>query len=88
MSAETARAMAQGARRDLDADVAVSVTGIAGPGGAEPGKPVGTVWIGLADSEGAEARLHEFPGDRGQVRLLTVRAALERLEEALEGAGK
>ena len=88
VSAETARAMAQGARRDLDADVAVSVTGIAGPTGAEPGKPVGTVWIGLADAEGAEARLHEFPGDRGQVRLLTVRAALERLEEALEGAGK
>ena len=44
------------------------------------------VWVGLADAEGAEARLHEFPGDRAQVRLLTVRAALERLEEALEGA--
>ena len=87
VSAETARAMAQGARRDLGADVAVSVTGIAGPGGAEPGKPVGTVWVGLADAEGAEARLHEFPGDRAQVRLLTVRAALERLEEALEGTG-
>ena len=86
VSAETARAMAQGARRDLGADIAVSVTGIAGPGGAEPGKPVGTVWVGLADAEGAEARLHEFPGDRAQVRLLTVRAALERLEEALEGA--
>ena len=47
---------------------------------------MGTVWVGLADAEGAEARLHEFPGDRAQVRLLTVRAALERLEEALEGA--
>lgn len=85
VSAETARAMAEGARRDLGVDVAVSVTGIAGPGGAEPGKPVGTVWIGLASEGFADARLHEFPGDRTQVRLQTVRAALGRLKEALEG---
>lgn len=84
VSAETARAMAEGARRDLGVDVAVSVTGIAGPGGAEPGKPVGTVWIGLASEGFADARLHEFPGDRTQVRLQTVRAALGRLKEALE----
>lgn len=84
VSAETARAMAEGARRDLGADVAVSVTGIAGPGGAEPGKPVGTVWIGLASEGLVDARLHEFPGDRSQVRLQTVRAALQRLKEALE----
>ncbi|MBX9034791.1 CDP-diacylglycerol--glycerol-3-phosphate 3-phosphatidyltransferase [Gordonibacter massiliensis] len=84
VSAETARAMAEGARRDLGVDVAVSVTGIAGPGGAEPGKPVGTVWIGLASEGFADARLHEFPGDRTQVRLQTVRAALRRLKEALE----
>lgn len=84
VSAETARAMAEGARRDLGVDVAVSVTGIAGPGGAEPGKPVGTVWIGLASEGFADARLNEFPGDRTQVRLQTVRAALGRLKEALE----
>ncbi len=84
VSAETARAMAEGARRDLGVDVAVSVTGIAGPGGAEPGKPVGTVWIGLASEGFADARLHEFPGDRTQVRLQTVRAALGRLKEAIE----
>ena len=76
---DVAVAMARGAASELGADVACSVTGIAGPGGEEPGKPVGTVWVGLADAEGAEARLHEFPGDRAQVRLLTVRAALERL---------
>ncbi|RDB62439.1 CDP-diacylglycerol--glycerol-3-phosphate 3-phosphatidyltransferase [Gordonibacter sp. 28C] len=84
VSAETARAMAEGARRDLGVDVAVSVTGIAGPGGAESGKPVGTVWIGLASEGLVDARLHEFPGDRSQVRLQTVRAALQRLKEALE----
>lgn len=84
VSSEVACGMAKGARHNLGVDIAVSVTGIAGPGGAEPGKPVGTVWIGLADAKGVEARLYEFPGNRTQVRLLTVRAALERLEEALK----
>ena len=84
VSAETARAMAQGARRDLGADIAVSVTGIAGPGGAEPGKPVGTVWIGRADASLTCARCCHFPGTREEVRLLAVRAALEFALEALE----
>ncbi|MFR1639334.1 MAG: CinA family protein [Eggerthellaceae bacterium] len=77
VSEETACAMAEGARRRLDCDVAVAVTGIAGPGGAEPGKPVGTVWIGRADAALTCARCCHFPGTREQVRLLTVRAALE-----------
>lgn len=84
VSEETACAMAEGARRKLACDVAVAVTGIAGPGGAEPGKPVGTVWIGRADAALTCARWYHFPGTREQVRLLTVRAALEFILEALE----
>ena len=86
VSEETACAMAEGARRQLGCDIAVSATGIAGPGGAEPGKPVGTVWIGRADTALTCARCCHFPGTREQVRLLTVRAALEFLLEVLEGA--
>lgn len=84
VSEETASAMAEGARRSLLCDVAVAVTGIAGPGGAEPGKPVGTVWIGRTDAALTCARCYHFPGTRDEVRLLTVRAALEFALEALE----
>lgn len=83
VSGETARAMAEGARRELACDIAVAVTGIAGPGGAEPGKPVGTVWIGLADAAGTRAQLFAFEGTREDVRFHTVRAALEMVVEAL-----
>lgn len=84
VSEETACAMAEGARRTLECDVAVSVTGIAGPGGAEPDKPVGTVWIGRSDAALTCAFCCRFPGSRDEVRLLTVRAALEFALEALE----
>lgn len=84
VSEETACAMAEGARRELSCDLAVSATGIAGPGGAEPGKPVGTVWIGRADAALTCARCCHFPGTRDEVRLLAVRAALEFALEALE----
>lgn len=76
VSEQTACAMAQGAREALGADIAVSVTGIAGPGGAVPGKPVGTVWIGVSCAQGTAARLHHFEGDRDAVRAQTVEAAL------------
>lgn len=83
VSSQTAEQMAASARKRLGADVAVSVTGIAGPGGAAPGKPVGTVWIGLADAGITVSKLYSFPGNREQVRLLSVRAALELLLEAI-----
>lgn len=79
VSEETALAMAQGARRELDVDIAVSVTGIAGPGGAVPGKPVGTVWIGVCDDAGSEARLFQFDGDRSQVRRQTIRESFKMI---------
>ena len=81
ISPECARQMAEGARRTLGCDVAVSVTGIAGPGGAEPNKPVGLVWFGLADAAGTRTERVIFPGDRPEVRLRAVIHALGLLRE-------
>ncbi len=75
--------MCEGARSRLNAAMAISVTGIAGPGGEVPGKPVGTVWIGFADESGASASVHHFDGDRDQVRLQTTLAALDLFLEHL-----
>ncbi|WP_376092187.1 CinA family protein [Roseomonas sp. CCTCC AB2023176] len=78
VSEEVARAMAEGARRATGASVAVSATGIAGPGGATLGKPVGLVFIGAAAAGGrVEVRRRVFPGDRAAVRAATVGVALE-----------
>lgn len=75
--------MARGALRELGSDVSVAVTGIAGPTGAEPGKPVGTVWIGCATTKKTHAACHHFEGGREAVRLQTVLIALRTMEEAL-----
>jgi len=82
VSAEVARAMAEGALRHSRADLAVAVTGIAGPTGGTPNKPVGTVWLGIAQS-GAEpvTELLNLGGDRAAVRSQTVQIALQRLIE-------
>lgn len=80
VSAPVVEAMADGALARSAADLAIAVTGIAGPGGAVPGKPVGTVWLALAQ-RGAPAvseRL-QLGGDRASVRAQTVAIALERL---------
>ena len=85
VSHECAEQMAAGARRVLKADVTVSTTGIAGPGGAEPGKPVGTVWFGVASCRGERSERHVFSGDRGTVRCKAVCVALGLLcDELLE----
>ena len=76
VSAPVAKAMAEGARRVIGADVAVAVTGLAGPDGDEFGNPVGTVFIGYADEKTAFAREHHFTGDRAEVREQTIEAAL------------
>ena len=82
VSREVALAMALGALRHAPVQLTVAVTGIAGPGGAVPGKPVGTVWLAWATVAGAQAELLQLPGDRSAVRAATVAAALRRLTEA------
>lgn len=83
VNADTACAMAKGACKALGADVAVAVTGIAGPGGAEPGKPVGTVWVAICAQGETEAFEHRFDGDRENVRTQTSRAALDLMLQAV-----
>lgn len=83
VSSECASEMATGARRALDCDVAVSVTGIAGPGGAVPGKPVGLVWFGLSFGDEVRVVSEVFEGNRDQVRLQSVMRALDLIFEAL-----
>ena len=76
VSAPVAIAMAQGARKALGADIAVSATGLAGPDGDEFGHPVGTVFIGYADAEKSLVRECHFSGDREMVRNQTIEVAL------------
>lgn len=76
VSAPTALAMAQGARKALNTQIAVSVTGLAGPGGDDFGHTVGTVFIGYADDNTAFAREYHFAGNREAVRAQTIEAAL------------
>jgi len=79
VSAEVAEAMAEGARERLGADVAVSVTGVAGPGGGTEEKPVGLVYLHVASPAGGEGRRMEWPGDRAIVRARATVAALQLL---------
>lgn len=84
VSRECAEAMARGAARELSCTCVVSTTGIAGPGGAEPGKPVGTVWIATLTPHGLASRLIHAEGDRSQVREQAVLAAFELIAGELE----
>ena len=78
--------MAAGALRQSPADLAVAVTGIAGPGGAVAGKPVGTVWLATAlKGHQPEPLLLHCPGDRAAVREATVREAIRRLILCTQG---
>lgn len=81
VSAPVAEAMAAGAVTVLDADVAVSVTGLAGPGGDAFGDPVGTVFIGYSDKERTLSRKFLFSGDREAIRRQTIEAALKWILE-------
>lgn len=76
VSESCAKAMADGARKALKADIAVSVTGIAGPGGGTPTKPVGLVFIGFATNKGVSAEKHLFSGDREGIRKQAAEVAL------------
>lgn len=89
VSTECAAAMAKGLKELLGTDFAVSTTGIAGPDGGTPEKPVGTVCFGIASSVTVRSIRKHFEGDRETVRLQSVRTALELLMEELEnGIGK
>jgi nicotinamide-nucleotide amidase len=83
VSSEVARAMAQGARERLGADVAVSVTGIAGPGGATAGKPVGLVYLHAEGPAGGLGRKLEYPSDRAAIRARSAVAALHLVRRLL-----
>ncbi len=85
VSRETVLEMATGARRTMGTDIAISVSGIAGPGGGLPDKPVGTVWVGLAASDGKWARIFRFPGNREQNKRASAEATLTMLLEYLQG---
>ncbi len=83
VSREVAEAMASGARRIFGADYAVSTTGIAGPGGGTPEKPVGTVWIAVADTDDVTSQIFNFHGSRTENMESAVAAAIEMLAEKL-----
>jgi nicotinamide-nucleotide amidase len=83
VSRETALEMAEGARNRLGADIAVSVTGVAGPAGGTPDVPVGTVWIGIAREGSSEARHFRFQGERERVIVGASQAALHWLRSVL-----
>ena len=79
VSAQVAEAMAQGARERIGVDVAVSATGLAGPGGGTEDKPVGTVYLGVSGKKGTYAIPLRLTGDRARIRQLTVKHALNAL---------
>ena len=81
VSAPVAEAMAKGAREAIQADIAVSVTGLAGPGGDEFGNPVGLVFIGYSDAGKTLSRRFLFPGSREEIRQAACREALKFILE-------
>lgn len=85
VSAECACEMAAGARERLGIDCAVSITGLAGPGGGSDAKPVGLVFIGIADANGASAHEYRFRSSRDAIRLRSTQAALMLLRERILG---
>jgi nicotinamide-nucleotide amidase len=83
VSHEVAQEMAGGSRRVLATDICLADTGIAGPGGASPGKPAGLFYIGLSCKSGTESQKHTFSGNREQNKLAAAQAALHWLKEYL-----
>ena len=85
---EVAQQMVKGACKTLNTDYAIAATGIAGPGGAEPGKPVGTVFMGVSNARGTTATRFQFEGDRNNVRRATVHQALIAFLNELDSASQ
>jgi len=86
VSEPVVNAMVSGALKHSNADYAIGVTGVAGPGGGSAEKPVGTVWIGVGSKHQQMARKYLFPGDREAVRQATLETALSSLIAMLETA--
>lgn len=86
VSRETVHEMARGVRKALGADISVSISGIAGPGGGLPDKPVGTTWIGISTQEGDWARVFCFDGDRETNKASSADAALQFVLDYLMGS--
>lgn len=84
VSAQTCIAMAEGARQRYGSDIAVAVTGIAGPAGDSPGKPLGLTYVAVADGAGHEVQRHQWFGDRHRNKVASAAAALSLLVERLE----
>lgn len=84
VSPEVAVAMAAAVREQGGANYGLSITGIAGPGGGSPGKPVGLTYVAVASASGTIAREHKFRGGRSTVKAASARAALELLCEAIK----
>ncbi len=87
MSEQTASEMARGARRALSADIGIAVTGIAGPGGGLPDKPVGTTWVAVSTRDGEWTEHHLWEGDRDQNKTASVDATLVLLLKVLDRMG-
>jgi len=85
VSRETAEAMAAGARRRVQSAYALAITGVAGPDGGTESKPVGTVYVALADPSGVQVTHRRFLGDRARIRVFTTQLALDVLRRRLEG---
>jgi len=83
VSSQVAEGMAEGGRKVLAVDICLADTGIAGPGGATPGKPVGLFYLGLSHQGGTYSRKHNFQGDREQNKRRAAEAALNWLKEYL-----
>ena len=84
VSAQAAMAMAIGGRERTGADLAVAVTGIAGPAGGSPAKPAGLTYVAVADAAGIAVKRHLWAGDRSENKRLSAAAALELLLERVE----
>jgi PncC family amidohydrolase len=84
VSAQTGRAMAEGARSRLGVDVAASITGVAGPSGGSEAKPVGLTYVAVADEEGVEVRRHQWAFDRAGNKRASAAAAIELLLARVE----
>jgi nicotinamide-nucleotide amidase len=88
VSEETVREMAAGARERFSSTLAVSVSGVAGPDGGTPDKPVGLVWLAVASASGVVTKKIQWPGSRDQVRTLASWWALRMIDEAINDASE